>query len=343
MKALVLKEYHHLCYEDIPMPTYGANDLLVRIKACAICGSDVHGIDGSTGRRVPPIVMGHEAAGVVERVGENVTRFQVGDRVTFDSTIFCGKCASCQQGRVNLCEHRRVLGVSCDEYRQNGAFAEYITIPQHIAYPLPENLSFEHAAMVEPVAIALHAVRLARPMLNETALVYGVGVIGLITLQLLKLAGCRRLIAVDLDPFKLEMARKLGATDGLEGNRTDLREAIYTLTQGKGVDLLIELVGIGATISTALGVLRKGGRLVQVGNFAPRVEIPLHQLITKEIQFFGSCASAGEYPDSLDLIARKALDLEALISAVAPLSTGAEWFQRLYGGESGLLKVILTP
>jgi len=343
MKALVLKDYHKLNYESVPMPKVAKRYLLVRVKACAICGSDVQGIDGSTGRRIPPIIMGHEAAGIIEQVGEQVTSFAVGDRITFDSTIFCGTCFFCKKGRINLCDNRRVLGVSCSEYKQHGAFAEYLAVPEHIAYPLPEKLSYEHAALVEPVAIALHGVRLAQVRINETALVYGAGVIGLITVQLLKLAGCRRIFAVDLQETKLETAHQMGATDLIKVSPVDPYETIRTALREEPIDVVMEVVGRDDTVRTALETVRKGGRLVQVGNFAPRVEVPLQQLVTKEIQFLGSCASAGEYPDSLDLIARRVLDIRPLISAIAPLSEGADWFGRLYNAEPGLLKVILTP
>ena len=148
MKALVLKEHLKLSYEEVPMPEFGPTDVLVAVKACGICGSDVHGLDGSTGRRQPPIIMGHEAAGIIAEVGSAVTGWQRGDRVTFDSTIYCGTCEFCRRGQVNLCTQRRVLGVSCDEYRQSGAFAEYVTVPDRILYRLPDALPFEHAALI---------------------------------------------------------------------------------------------------------------------------------------------------------------------------------------------------
>ena len=163
MKALVLKAYKQFAYEDVPDPEPGPDEVLVAVKACGICGSDVHGMDGSTGRRRPPIIMGHEAAGVISKVGSRVTGWAAGDRVTFDSTIYCGQCAFCRRGMINLCDRRRVLGVSCEDYRQNGAFAEFVAVPQHILYRLPDGLTFEHAALVEPFAIALHAIRRAPP------------------------------------------------------------------------------------------------------------------------------------------------------------------------------------
>src|SRR3954464_4040633 len=171
MKAMLLTDKKKLQLTDMDVPTPGADDLLVRVKACGICGSDVHGYDLSTGRRIPPIVMGHEAAGVVEKVGANVKTFVPGDRVTFDSMVSCTECAFCRAGEINLCDNRRVLGVSCGDYRRHGCFAEYVSIPDHIAYKLPDGLSFEHAAMVEAVSIAVHAVNRAGKVLGKSCVV----------------------------------------------------------------------------------------------------------------------------------------------------------------------------
>ncbi|HKM43788.1 MAG TPA: galactitol-1-phosphate 5-dehydrogenase [Limnochordia bacterium] len=343
MKALVLKEYNKLSYEEVPEPAHGKGDLLVRVKACAICGSDVQGIDGSTGRRRPPIIMGHEAAGVVEAVGSDVKGFKVGDRITFDSTIFCGECYFCRKGQINLCDNRRVLGVSCNEYHQNGAFAEYVAIPSRIAYHLPEQVSFEQAAMVEPVSIAVHAVSLCKVLPNDAALVVGAGMIGLFIIQVLRIVGCGQIIAVDLDENKFELARQFGATACLNAGSEDLNEQILELTNGRGADLAFEVVGISATIQTAVQGVRKGGALVLVGNLQPRVDFPLQSVVTRQISMYGSCASNGEYPACLDLIASGKIDVDVLVSASVPLEEGASWFKRLYEKEPGLLKVVLKP
>src|ERR1044071_7639647 len=183
MQALLLKEYMQLELVDMPRPEIGPDDVLVRVRSCGICGSDVHGLDGSTGRRIPPLVMGHEAAGVVERVGPAVKEFAPGDRVTFDSTIYCGQCTFCSRGDVNLCDNRMVLGVSPGEYRRHGAFAEFVAVPRRIVYRLPANLSFEQAALIEAVSVAVHAVNLTPIRLGDSAVVVGSGMIGVLTVQ----------------------------------------------------------------------------------------------------------------------------------------------------------------
>jgi threonine dehydrogenase-like Zn-dependent dehydrogenase len=253
MKALVLDEYKQLNYRDFSKPKIELNEVLIRVKACGICGSDVHGMDGSTGRRKPPIIMGHEASGVIEEVGAEVSGWKVGDRVTFDSTIYPLNDWYTRLGHYNLSDNRKVLGVSPGEYRKHGAFAEYITVPAHILYRIPDNVSFEQAAMVEPVGVAAHAVNLC------------------------------------------------------------------------------------------INSLRKGGTAVLVGNLKPEVTIPLQKVVTTELSLLGSCAINGEYELVLDLLASGKISVDKMISAVAPLSEGASWFNRLYNKEPGLNKVILVP
>ncbi len=343
MKALVLTDYNHFEIQEVPEPKVGPEDVLVRVKACGICGSDVHGMDGSSGRRLPPIIMGHEAAGVITRVGDEVTAWQPGDRVTFDSMISCGRCHFCRRGRINLCDHRRVLGVSCSEFRQEGALAEYVTVPQHIVFGLPEGLPFEHAAMTEPLSVAVHAVERVPIHLNDTAVVVGTGMIGLLVVQVLRAAGCGRILAVDIDSSRLELACRLGADEGFSPVRTDVVAEVLRRTDGRGADVVIEAVGAPATVEMAIGSVRKGGSVGLVGNLTPEVQLPLQVVVTREITLFGSCASSGEYPACLDLIARGTIQVEPLISAVAPLEEAPEWFHRLYRGKAGAMKVIVAP
>ncbi|MBD3240948.1 MAG: alcohol dehydrogenase catalytic domain-containing protein [Chitinivibrionales bacterium] len=343
MKALVLKQYNEFDYTDVPEPRIGDNDVLVRVKACGICGSDVHGMDGSTGRRQPPVIMGHEAAGIIAKTGAAVQGFREGDRVTFDSTVYCGECRFCRRGEINLCDNRRVLGVSCDDYRCDGAFAEYVAVPARILYPLPDGLSFDRAAMVEALSIAFHAVRITPVVLDDTAVVAGAGMIGLLVIQALRAAGCGTIVAVDVDDGKLELARTLGADIGVRADKTDVAAEVTAATQGRGADLAFEVVGIAPTVSAAIASVRKGGCVTLVGNLTPEVQMPLQQIVTRQVRLQGSCASAGEYPACLDMMNRGTIDVDTLISATAPLAEGAEWFRRLYQKEAGLMKVILNP
>ena len=343
MNALLLSEYKKLELTDLPQPTIGPEDLLIQVKACGICGSDVHGYDGSTGRRIPPLVMGHEAAGIVAELGSAVGSFAKGDRVTFDSTVSCGHCYFCKRGETNLCDNREILGVSCGEFRRYGAFAEYVSVPARICYALPDELPFEHAALIEAVSIGIHAVSLARPRLNDTAVVVGAGMIGLLTIQAVALTGCRKVIAIDLEADKLKVAQELGATDVLNPRDCDAVAAVQQLTEGRGADVVLEAVGATQPVKTAIGCAKKGGTVVLIGNVSPTVEIPLQVVVSRQITLIGSSASSGEYPICIDLLARRAILVEPIISALAPLTDGPQWFKRLYAKEPGLMKVILQP
>jgi L-iditol 2-dehydrogenase len=343
VKALVLKEYKRFAIEDRPEPALQPDHVIIRVKACGICGSDVHGMDGSTGRRIPPIVMGHEAAGVIARVGSGVSQWKEGDRVTFDSTIYCGECWHCRRGEVNLCDNRRVLGVSCGDYRQDGAFADFVAVPQRILYRLPDNITFEQAAMVEAVSVAVHAVGRVRLPLNASAVVVGAGMIGLLVVQALRVAGCSQIIAIDLDESRLQIARRLGATQTFKADEADLSAKIKAATADRGADAAFEVVGLPATVKTAVEAVRKGGSVTLVGNLKPQVDLPLQLVVTRELTLFGTCASAGEYPACLALIASGKINVSEFISATPPLAEGAAWFERLYAGEKGLMKVLLKP
>jgi L-iditol 2-dehydrogenase len=343
MRALLLSKYRHLEIADLPRPTPGPGEVLVRVAACGICGSDVHGYDGSSGRRIPPIVMGHEAAGTVAALGPGVAGLSEGDRVTFDSTISCGECAFCARGQINLCDRRRVLGVSCADYRCAGAFAEYVLVPRRIVYRLPDSLSFAESAMLEAVAVAMHAVSLSPTGPDDTALVVGAGMIGLLTVQALRAVGCARIWSADVDSSRLKLAERVGATLTLHASGNDLVAEVMRLSSGVGVDLAVEAVGIDATVGTAVECVRKGGAVTLVGNIAPEVTLPLQKVVTRQIRMQGSCSSAGEYPRAIDLMASGAIRVQPLITAVAPLEDGPQWFERLYSHEPNLMKIVLTP
>lgn len=343
MKALVLDQYKELNYRDFPDPIFQSDEVLIEVKACGICGSDVHGMDGSTGRRKPPIVMGHEASGVIIETGNEVKNWKAGDRVTFDSTIYPLNDWFTLRGHYNLSDNRQVLGVSPGEYRRHGAFAEKVAVPQHILHRIPENISFTEAAMVEPIAVAAHAINVSKLIPGSSALVVGAGMVGVFVVQLLKLFGANPVIAFDIDDKKLELAKKFGADFTFNTKEKNTTEKIVELTKNRGADFAFEVVGISETVQTAIENTRKGGSVVLVGNLSPQIQFPLQQVVTREITIQGSCAINGEYELVLDLLAEKKVEVKPLLSAVAPLSEGADWFKRLYNKEPGLNKVILVP
>jgi len=332
LKALLLTEYGRLSLTDMPVPAVADDEVLVRVRACGICGSDIHGYTGITGRRIPPLVMGHEAAGVIERAGAAVTGFAAGDRVTFDSTVYCGRCDFCRRGLVNLCDARMVLGVSCGDYRRHGAFAEFVAVPARILYRLPDGLPFEHAALVEALSVAVHAVNRRVPSPSDLVVVIGCGMIGLLTIQVLRERGCTRIVAVDVDEGRRALAARLGAERTLE-----------RISDNAQADHAFEVVGRAETVAAAIACVRKGGVVTLVGNLAPEVPLALQAVVTRELSLLGSCSSSGEYPVAIDLLATGAVDVTPLISAIAPLDEGQSWFDRLHRADEGLMKVVLRP
>ncbi len=338
MKALVMHEYKRLDFEEVPIPDIQDDEVLVHVQACSVCGSDVHGFDGSTGRRRPPVIMGHEASGIIEACGKNVRNYKAGDRVTFDSTIYCGNCEKCKAGMVNLCTSRKVLGVSCEDYNRNGCFAEYVNIPEHILYRLPDNVSFVQAAMVEPLSVAYHAATRTPVGKEDRVVVVGVGTIGLLTLQVVRAFGAKQIIAVDIDEEKLKTARANGASVCINSTSPDAAEQIREATEG-GADLAFDATGIDKTVSLCIQSVRTGGRVVLIGNVAPDVHFPLQKVVTGQISLFGSCASAGEYPECLELIASGKVNVDSMISKVVPLRDGNLWMNKIYNHEDGLTKI----
>ncbi len=343
MKALVLEEYKKLAFKDVPDPVLQDDEVLVNVKSVGICGSDVHGYDGSTGRRIPPLIMGHEASGVISKIGAKVSYWKEGDRVTFDSTIYVLDDWFTHKGMSNLSDGRKVLGVSCQEFKRDGAYAEYVTIPQHILFKIPDNVSFTQAAMVEPAAVALHAINLTPLFPSDVAIVTGAGMVGMFVIQLLKIKGCKKVIAIDTEQDRLDKAIACGADFAFHKDDKMLESTVMSLTENRGADIAMEVVGLTETIKQSIDLIRKGGNLTIIGNLSPQVEMPLQKIVSRQLRVQGSCAINGEYPEVLELISSGKLNVNAILSAEAPLSEGAEWFARLYGKEKGLMKVILQP
>jgi L-iditol 2-dehydrogenase len=343
MKALVHTAPLRLEYVDWPLPEIGPHDVLVRVAAVAICGSDVHGYTGSTGRRIPPIVMGHEASGVVETVGSAVEGWRPGDRVTFDSTVYCNDCPACRSGRMNLCENRRILGVSTPAFRRDGAMAEFLAVPNWTLHRLPDKLSFEEAALVEPAAVAMHAVRITPIESGDVVVVVGAGAIGLLTLQAAKIRGAGRVVAIDVRDERLTLAKLLGADLVVNSETSDPGEALRTATGRPTAPVVLEAVGIGKTVQMATDLTAPGGNLTLIGNVQPTIEQNLQAIVSKELTIRGSAASAGEYPTCLALLASGRLRTRPLISRVMPLADGQEAFDALGRSDSGLIKIVLRP
>ena len=343
MKALLYTKPYCLEYSDFPDPAAGDDEVLISVKACGICGSDVHGFTGKTGRRIPPLIMGHEAAGTVEEAGDNVKRFEKGDRVCFDSTVYCNKCQPCRKGQYNRCEKRQVLGVSTPEFKRHGAFAEYVAVPWWIVSKIPDNMSFIQSSLLEPASIGTHAANRAPISTDDTVVVIGAGTIGLFILQAARLRGAAKVLAIDINEFRLDVAKKLGADKVINPLKSDLRKAILEETKNRAEDVTFEAVGYAQTFRDGVSVTKTGGHLVAVGNLEKATEFNLQELVARELTFTGSYASSGEFHDCIDLVASGKINVEPLISDVLPLKEGPGAFDRLLKAQENLLKIVLEP
>jgi L-iditol 2-dehydrogenase len=342
VKALVHTAPYVMELQDWPVPEYGPDDLLIRVKACAVCGSDIKGYTGKTGRRQPPIIMGHEASGVVEAVGSNVAGFGPGARVCFDSTVYCLHCAYCLSGHYNMCENRQVVGVAEGTYRRHGAMAEYVVVPHWIAVHLPDSVSFAQAALIETVSIGVHAANRTPLQLNDKVVIVGAGAVGLVALQAIKLKGAGKVVVTDISPSRLEFARRIGADVTVDGNRPDLLDALRAEVGPDGADAVIEAVGLQSTIDTALAITRSAGALTLIGNVSPRVEMGLQTIVTREISIYGVCASNGEFADCVELVASGRIDVNPFISDYARIEDGQAVLDRLYHGVEGNIRTVFV-
>lgn len=342
MKALRLEAPCHFSYTDISEPDIQEDEVLVRVKACAICGSDIHGCDGKNGRRIPPIIMGHEASGIIEKAGAKVTHFVHGDRVTFDSTEYCSTCWFCMHGYHNLCGSRRILGVSTDTYKKDGAMAEYIAVKARTLYRIPAEVSFEEACLAEPLAVGMHAVRLSEVREGQNVAVIGAGTIGLMTLLAVRSKNPAHVVVSGRHAYRQQAAYAMGASDvvGDEGDELDKTGRFYT--HGRGMDIVYDTVGTEKTFKTALKVVRNGGKIICVGNCDKEIAFPLQECIVRQISIICSYSQEGEFAECLARIADGSINLEYFTRNTIPLSEGAAAFERLRKKESDLLKVIIV-
>jgi L-iditol 2-dehydrogenase len=338
MKALVFRGPGSMPLEDRPAPVAGPGEAVVAVRASGICGSDVHGFGGATGRRRVGVVMGHEAAGDVIEVGPGVTSVKVGERVILRSILSCGICDRCRHGQPNLCHERQGMGMHFD-----GAYADWVVVRDSLLLRLPDNLDYEDGALVEPLAVAMHAVNLTPFDLMDVVVIVGAGPIGLLTLLAARQAGAGSITVTDRDPHRLDVARRLGADQAIDVGRTDPVAAIEAATNGRGADAVFEAVGIAATVAQSIALARSGGHVTWIGNSAPGVELPMQQLVTKGLTICGAYGYVDEFEQAAEALASGRIDAGRLIERVAPLEDGEELFRQLADGSLSAVKVVLTP
>jgi L-iditol 2-dehydrogenase len=324
--------------EERSDPSPGPGDVVVAIRASGICGSDVHGFGGSTGRRRIGVVMGHEAAGDVIGIGNGVTTVREGDRVVLRSILACGTCDRCRHGQPNICLDRQGMGMQF-----HGAYAERMVVPEGVVCSLPDALSYEDGAIVEPLAVAMHAVNITPLDLMDTVAIVGAGPIGLLTLLAARRHGAGTIIVTDRDAHRLDVARALGADEAVDVGRSDPVAAVEAATGGRGADAVFEAVGIAATVAQSIAVARPGGQVTWIGNSAPEIGLPMQELVTRELTIRGSYGFVDEFEQAIDAIATGRIDPHPIIECLAPLEDGEELFRRLLAGTLSAVKVVLMP
>ena len=338
MKALVYEGAWQMPLRQVDWPEPGPDDIIVTVQAAGICGSDVHGYMGTTGRRKPPIVMGHEFGGTVAALGSQVSRLVLGQRVVVQPLITCGRCANCRVGLPNICLNRGGLGMNLP-----GAFAEAVRVPQQQAYPLPDEMSWEQAAMVEPLAVSLRAANLTPIELMDTVVVIGAGAVGLLALLAARLKGAGQVIVTDLSTHRLALARQLGAEAVVNVAEQDPQEVVQSLTGGLGASAVIEAVGVGASVAQAFGLVRTGGHITWIGNSQPEVAVNMQQVVTRELTIRGSYGFNEEFASAIQAIQTGRVDVQPLIEKVGALEEGPELIEALAKGRLEAAKVILKP
>ena len=309
MKALFYPEFNKLMIAERPLPPFSNDEVLLKVLACGICGSELETFKNQSPRRVPPLIMGHEFCGTVEEMGSDVMGYTKGDLVVSNSVVSCGTCDPCKRGLTNLCKNRQIFGM-----HRGGAFGEYVNVPAHCLVPMPETITPQAACMAEPLANGIHIVNLTRHLNPKKVLVIGAGPIGLVTQQAFQsLLGVAVYVA-DLRNERLSISRKLGATATINSSEEDLVSAIYKVTDQEGIDLVIDAVGTSQTNQQALKSVRPGGAIVLIGLYENSQPFFTYDIILSEKQLIGTyAATQQEINESLDLIASGNVDVTSWV------------------------------
>ncbi|BBI32150.1 zinc-dependent alcohol dehydrogenase [Cohnella abietis] len=343
MKAAVIKEPYRFTIEDHPIPEPKQGEVRIRIHSVGICGSDVHGMEADGGaRRVPGLVIGHESAGQIEAVGPDAGPWKVGDRVAIDPQLSCGYCYACERGWKNLCENGVTIG-SSRKQMTHGTMREYITVPTRQIYKLPDNVSFDEGATLDFVGNAVHVLNRANSKLGDTFLVIGTGAIGLIAVQLAKLRGAGKVIAVDTSPSKLKLAEQFGADRTINPMFEDVLQVVKDETGGYGADIVLEMVGLPSTYETAILAAKMQGTVMALGFAASQVTIPIQALLFSEITIVGCTGFSFEGETVLKMISDGRINVKPLITHEYPLEEIDRGFEVLRDKTADAIKVIIHP
>ena len=340
MKAVVLRAIGELSYEDVPdAKIERPDDVLVRVRAVGICGSDIHGYLGQTGRRIPPMIMGHEMAGDVVSVGSAVTRLKPGDRVALFPMQTCGQCANCRAGKSNICQNRQLLGAG---QTMKGALAEYISWPESSVFPIPDHLPYEKASLAEPTSVSAHGVNLAGIVPGDSVFLVGTGTIGLLALACVRVKSPSRVFVSDVSDDRLAAAVQWGADVTLNPSREDAVQSVKDQTGGIGADRAIEAVGNSPAAMQSIRATRSGGTVVWIGNSKKIIEIDMQEIVTRELTVQGSYAFTDrDFVEAIDLLAAGKVPVAKLIGMRGALADAPAMFAEL-ASNLNILKAVVV-
>ncbi len=339
MKALVYPDWDKLEVRDVPEPSPKPGEVVVRVAAAGICGSELEGFATRSPRRTPPLIMGHEFCGEVAEVGGGVSGYRAGARVVVNSVISCGRCEDCRDGQSHLCREREVFGMN-----RPGGFAEFCAVPASTLLPLPEKVSPLQGALVEPLANAVHALSLTSQRFPETVVIVGAGTIGLMVLQVAKAAGAFRLVAVDVSDARLAVAHELGAEPVFNPRRDDVVTAIREFTRGRGADLVVDAVGAAETRRVAVAAARPGGEVIWLGLHDDPTQLSGFDVVLGERKIVGSYAvTPRDLRAAIGLFAHGKIELAPWVRPF-PLTEGARVFRELVTAPpEDYIKALLLP
>ncbi len=336
MKALFYPSYGKLVVNDQPLPAYNDDEVLLRVSACGICGSELETFRNKSPRRTPPLIMGHEFCGEIVKTGASVTDWKVGMHVVGNSVIPCGRCNRCQEGKTNLCKDRQVFGME-----RNGAFAEYVNVPAHCLFPIPENVSPEAACLAEPLGNGVHMVGLTKHNIVKRVLVIGAGPIGLMAQQAFQALRSASVIVTDLKEERLETARKLGAEFTINTGREKLNEKMPELIGDDDIDVVVDAVGLKNTQQTALHMVRPGGSVILIGLHENGYALRSYDIILPEKQVLGTYAATMEdIRGALKLMEEGTVDVTSWVDYY-PLDDGEAAFNDMLTAKGNHIKSVL--
>lgn len=343
MKALMYNGALDIGIIDMEKPKPAFGEVCIKVKAVSICGSDLSGYKGKNPMRVAPLVMGHEFAGDIVELGEGVTNLKVGMRVTANPHANCGQCQDCVSGRTHLCNFRKTTGTTMATGSTHGAMAEYVCLQERLVIVLPDEVSYDEAALIEPLAVSLRGAKKAGNIKGQCVAVIGAGPIGLLAVQCLKGLGAKTVIATDIIDERLAVACKCGADVVVNSKKDDLLKQVKEMTAGVGVDAVLDAVGIRESIQQAIEMIRNGGNIVCVGMASPVIEFDLKKVICHEINLLGSYCYIDEMGEAVGMMQKGQIKVKDLITKVVPLEKGPSVFAELATGNPSDIKVILRP